>query len=325
MTRRAFLGGAVGLAALAAGFRAAGPGSRVALVRGLRPNARWHEAQRAISLGIEKCVGRRHDAWLAELVAKGPISVKIDARSPLAHTQESSIIGLLQTLLEQGAQPRGIGVWDQRASDVLRLNLRLQTGSGTIPVRWVEAVNARGDSDEGYDADFTFTPGWLGEDAEASRYAALLNPPPAVLINMPAAKHHPRLGINGALASLALAAVNRTGRFLKKTDDLIRAVCEIWKGRPLGGHALTVLDATHMVFNGGPVGLPAWTAPSSSLIVGTDPVAVDSVALRLINGRRLTATLSPCLEAGEALLKSAEETGLGSADPEVVEVTLPAF
>ena len=213
MTRRAFLGGAVGLAALGAGFTSPVAGSRVALVRGLRPNARWHDAQRAVNLGIEKCIGRKHAAWLEELVAKGPVSLKIDTRSPLAYTKESSIIGLLQTLLESGAQARRIDVWDQRVSDVLRLNLRLQTSSGVIPVSWVEAANAREETDEGYSADFAYRPEWLEGGEQASHYAALLDPPPPVLINMPAAAHHFSLGVYGALASLALGAVSRTRRF----------------------------------------------------------------------------------------------------------------
>ena len=326
MTRRAFLGGAVSMAVLGAGFHLPDPEPRVALVRGLSPTARWHEAQRAISLGIEKCIGLKETpAWLTALAARRPVSLKIDTRSPLAHTKESVITGMLRILLEQGVQQSEIGVWDQRASDVLRLNLRLQTDSGSIPVRWVEAVNARGDAAVGYGEKYTYTPEWLKDDVQASGYAGLLDPPPPALINMPAATHHPHLGICGALASLALGSVSRTKRFLHKADDLKRAVCEIWKGEPLRGHALTVMDATHIVFNGGPVGLPAWTSPDGSLIIGTDPVAVDAVALRLLNGRRLAAKLPSCLEIGQAFLKSAEEMGLGSANPKVVEVTLPAF
>jgi hypothetical protein len=281
----------------------------------------WLRAKSALDLGLAKLFGIEAPKAWEEVIRSGrPVSVKLDARSPLASTGDALAIGLLESLFDRLIQPWEITVWEKSIADVERRSWRLKTRRGTIRVNAVESRNRQG----GYSDSAKYNPQWLGKDKPLSRFASLLEPPPATLINLPAAKHHPLAGIDGALISLAMGSVDNVARYYRSADDLARAVSEIWRRRLHKPHALTVMDATRVVFHGGPVGLPSWTADDGALIIGTDPVAVDAAALGMIDEHRKAASLPPILDAGNAFLQMAEEAGIGSASPRVVEISLPA-
>jgi hypothetical protein len=295
------------------------------VVRGtgdLRTSDSWQNAKRAIDLGLAKLFGMEPPkTWETVLKAGHPLSVKLDGRSPLASTGDALAVGLLESLFDRLLQPWQIRVWEKNAADIQRRSWRLKTRRGVVRVEAVESPGRR----DGYIDSVRFRPQWLGKGETYSRFAALLEPPPATLINLPAAKHHPLTGIDGALISLAMGAVDNVGRYYASAGDLTRAVTEIWRRKPLKSHALTVMDASRVVFNGGPVGLPSWTADESAIIIGTDPVAVDAAALDMIVEQRAAARLPSILDIGKAFLQKAEEAGIGKASPRVVEVSLPAL
>ena len=332
LTRRQLL---AGLAATALCGPLARPdgwgGSRVVVVRNLRSAAASGVTgvRRALDLGLSRLL-RRDDpgsAWAEIVSPPARVSIKVDAVSPLSSTGDELIAATLEALFDRLVQPWEITVWDRRAADVARRSFRLRTRRGAHEVLATESANSRGVESSGYDSRCRYNPAWLESAArEPSLYTSLLSPQPTVLINMPAAKHLPGVGIDGALTSLALGSVSNTRRFFGSPETLSRAVAEIWRRRrgPLRRCALTVMDATNVVFHGGPVGLPAWCAAEDALVIGSDPVAVDAVALEKIDARRREARLPSCLEEGRLLLEAAQQAGIGSASPQVVEVNAPA-
>ena len=323
ITRRSFVGGIAAFSILGRWVPFQKKAAGVVVVRGLGVDAPATTFRRAFDFGLGKLLGGDLEkAWTHILVGGDPVSVKLDALSPLATTSEGLAVALLESLFARRLNPWQVTVWEQRASNLKRLGLKLKTRQGRVRVVAVERVNSRGQRPRGYSDVVKYSPKWLGESPQPSRFASLLDPPPPTLINMPAAKHHPLVGVDGALLSLALRSVDLSARFLASAETLTRAVCEIWRRSPLAGHTLTVMDATRLVYHGGPVGLPAWTEPEGVLILGTDPVAVDAVALDLIDRRRVAAHLPPCRDAGMLLLERAEQMGLGNSKPRIVEVSL---
>ena len=330
LTRRQLLTG-LAATALCGPLMRPDDNGRVVVVRNLRSAAARGVAavRRALDVGLSRLL-RRDDprsAWSEIVPSPARVSIKVDAISPLSNTGDELISAILEALFDRLVQPWEITVWDRRAADIARRSFRLQTRRGTHEVLASERANSRGEIAAGYDGQARYFPSWLESSArEPSLCTSLLNPPPTVLINMPAAKHLPGVGLDGALTSLAFGSMNNTRRFFLSLETLVRAVVEIWRRRrgPLRRCALTVMDATNVVFHGGPVGLPAWCAAEDAIVMGADPVAVDAVTLEMIDARRREVHLPSCLEEGRLLLEAAQQAGIGNASPRVVEVSAQA-
>ncbi len=118
-----------------------------------------------------------------------------------------------------------------------------------------------------------------------------------LLINMPKAKHH-----SGALLSLSMK--NLIGTLVNMGSmhqvDLHRAIAELSTAVKPG---LIVMDATSILLNNGPGG-PGRTDAPGEVIVGRDPVAVDSYA----------TTLFGKTAAGIPSIAYAAEIGVGTTD-----------
>lgn len=273
----------------------------------------------ALEQGLEKLFRKKAAKAWSEILASGPpVSIKVDSRSPIAATGDDLIIAILESLFDKLIQPWEITVWDRRASDILRRRFELNTRRGAVQVKGAEDSNRRAGETEPK-ASLAYSPAWL-EGAGPSYFTSLLASIPATVIHLPGLKHHPLIGIDCALTGLALGAVNNARRFYSSPETMAKAVSEIWREKPLGAHALTVVDARNIVFHGGPVGLPVWSAKENALIIGSDPVAVDSVALKIVDTRRAAAGLPSCREAGEILLSKAQELGVGNSKPKVITI-----
>jgi uncharacterized protein (DUF362 family) len=122
------------------------------------------------------------------------------------------------------------------------------------------------------------------------------------LINLPTAKSHSASGVSLGLKNL-MGLVWDRGIFHQR--DLHRAIAELATVvRPV----LTILDATRALVTGGPGG-PGRTVALDKVVAGTDPVAVDSVAVGLTQwyGRAFTGR-------NVKYIVAAAELGLGEID-----------
>lgn len=118
-----------------------------------------------------------------------------------------------------------------------------------------------------------------------------------VIVNMPKAKHHSGAGLTMAMKNL-IGCTQNMGKVHE--IDLHRAIAEL---NTLVRPSLIVLDATSVLLDRGPGG-PGTVGHPGSLVLGTDPVAVDAYACGFF-GR------SP-REIG--YLVHGEELGLGTTD-----------
>ena len=124
-----------------------------------------------------------------------------------------------------------------------------------------------------------------------------------VLINIPTAKAHNQTGVSLGLKNLMGLIWDR--KVFHQEMNINRAIGELAVYiRP----KLTIMDASRALLNNGPTG-PGTVQPLDKVIVGTDPVAVDTYTLTLaeFNFRRMTAEQVPHL-------KHAEILGVGTTD-----------
>jgi hypothetical protein len=87
---------------------------------------------------------------------------------------------------------------------------------------------------------------------------------------------------------------------------------------------LIVVDALRPLFNGGPQVNPAYLWNYGGLVLGTDPVAVDTVCLKIIQGKRneYKERAWPLSPPPKHIMVAAEKYGLGTSEASQIEVKL---
>ena len=129
-----------------------------------------------------------------------------------------------------------------------------------------------------------------------------------VLINLPVAKSHSAAGVAFGIKNLMGLVWDRK---VFHTKDLNQCIADLASAvRP----ALTIMDATRALVQGGPSG-PGRTEPLNQVVAGIDPLAVDSYTLSLAKwyNRRFTPRQVRHFVA-------ARDLGVGSMDVEAFRV-----
>jgi uncharacterized protein (DUF362 family) len=85
---------------------------------------------------------------------------------------------------------------------------------------------------------------------------------------------------------------------------------------------LAVCDATRPQYNGGPPSRPVWQWSYGGIVMSTDAVALDRVALEILERKRTLEGLPQLAAEGRPAryLESAAARGLGNADLSAIEV-----
>ncbi len=130
-------------------------------------------------------------------------------------------------------------------------------------------------------------------------------------INLPVYTDHPVLGINGALVNATLWNASNTSRFFQSEASGAAAVAEMAAIPELSEKWLfTLVSLERYQFLGGPVFRSLYTASEPTLLLGADPVALDSRMHRKMNERRKERRFDE-LAHGEDLLDYARQLDLG--------------
>jgi len=116
------------------------------------------------------------------------------------------------------------------------------------------------------------------------------------------------------MKNLSYGAITNTGRLHEKLWS--ETVAEVCAFPPLRDKVvLNVVDGIKGCFNGGPGAVPQFFTNYNTILIGTDPVAVDRIGLNIVTKKRIEEGLqeeeSP---RGSAFLAMAENLKLGVAD-----------
>jgi hypothetical protein len=107
--------------------------------------------------------------------------------------------------------------------------------------------------------------------------------PVTALINVPSLKAHHMSGIGCAIKNYIVYHANPGSLHAQSCSELAAA----WQAPAVKGKTrLIVVDALLPMFDKGPQVTPKYRWPYRGLVVGTDPVAVDAVCLRIIQAKR---------------------------------------
>jgi uncharacterized protein (DUF362 family) len=264
------------------------PKSRVVIARDamLRGSASTVDAMRMSALldrAMQTSLGTK-DALAAwkQLVRPGQV-VGLKVNTIAGHglsTNVTLVEAITERLQQAGIKPYDIVIWDRTGNELERAGFPLSSAAGKVRCIGTDAV--------GYEQ----TPEKFG--SVSSRLSKILTQTCDVVINLPLLKDHVSSGVTLSMKNMygvidnpshyhgggcnpGVADVNMLPSIRKKVR-------------------FTIGDATSACYHGGPGYKPEYVWHADSLIVGSDPVALDFTAWQIIESKRAEKGLKP-LEA----------------------------
>jgi hypothetical protein len=251
------------------------------------------------------------DAWARWFKPADRISIKVNCLGYV--TSPAMATSLAAALSACGVAPEQIILWDRTCHELQAAGYELRNSGAGPRCFGTDALAAlRGNA--GYAADVT-TSGAIG-----SMYSRIVTDESTALISAPILKDHNIAGLSCGLKNFFGAIHNPNKYHENGCDPFVADVV----AHPLirDRLRLVVCGAMRPQYNGGPTVRPQWQWPYGGLLMATDPVALDRVALEIIARKRAAAGMPP-LDAEKRpvrYLESAQARGLGTADLASIEV-----
>jgi hypothetical protein len=153
----------------------------------------------------------------------------------------------------------------------------------------IDGIENRAFDLSGYDLNVYCQACFFGEWETRSYLARVVSQTVTKIVNIPTMKDHSAVGVTGCLKNLGYGSFNNVARShqapITFTDPLIGMMCSV---EPLRSKAvLHIMDGMRQVWHGGPLTqAQSFIAQPGILLVGTDPVAVDTIELDTITKKR---------------------------------------
>ena len=329
-TRRQLLEGMVALATMAVAGCAKGAASATAKKSGKRPlNSGRPVVARARRDDVKNATTGAVDRAKLESMLSASISRATGDSPPLASFQRlfraSDVVGikigtlagpglsphpeliqlLVRFLTAAGVREENIVIWDRLDNELERAGFKLnRTGHG---VRCL-----------GTNQDYDWTPREWG--AGGSCFAGILVNELTALINVAVLKDHDLAGVSAGLKNWYGVIHNPNKYHDGGCDPYVAhlAASPIIKNKL----RLTVIDGLVAQCHGGPARSPRWAWPLNSVLVSTDPVALDTIAWKMIEERRQQLGLKTLIaeQREPKWIASAAQLGLGENRAEQIEL-----
>ena len=325
MDRRDFLrtvasAAAAGLAGRALGappIGAAGTRARVALARDTSlaqlEGAAFDRllanlVHRAVSdaLGVANAAA----AWRRLFRPDDVVAVKLNCLAPELSPRRGIVLAIVEGLAAAGVSADRIILYDKEDRDLRKAGFELKS-SGDGPLCYGTIGETEG---PGYEERFTL----VGDTS--FRLSKIVTRQATAIINVPVAKQHEYAGVTGALKN-HFGTIHNPEDFHKFACD--PAIANVNKATAIRSkQRLVIMDATRVLYEGGPSYQPQYTIPYWAVMASTDPVAIDAELLQLIELCRKQQGLKSLweLEYTPKHIKTAAEMGLGVADLSAIDL-----
>jgi uncharacterized protein (DUF362 family) len=225
-------------------------------------------------------------AWAKFIQPNDIVGIKINpSGAPACCSSPEILREIIASVQTVGVPARNILVYDRYAyeMDIGSYQALLPPG-----VRIVGIQDAFVDA-SGYDANIYCAANFFGEWETRSYMASIVGDVVTKIINVPTMKDHSASGVTGALKNLAYGTFNNVARTHRAphsfTNPLIGLMCTV---EPLRSKSvLHVMDGMRQVWHGGPLTqVQDFIDQTGTLLVATDPVAMDTIELEAIEKKR---------------------------------------
>lgn len=257
-------------------------------------------------------------AWSRYFNSGDTIALKVNCLGgPSMCTHPALAQAVAQSLRSIRISTHQIIIWDRSSRELDRCGFDVNT-------RHNDRIRCFGTDQRGtgYEEDLTV------QGSVGSLYSTILTRQATAAINMPILKDHGLCGLTGALKNIFGALHNPNKYHEHRCNPYIADANAVPFVREKT--RLVIFDALQVQYKGGPGFHAQWVENLGSLLLAEDPVAVDSVAARILDKIRAQKGLPPIEPDGglPAYIRTAadSERKLGKCRPEeidLVEKTVP--
>ncbi|MCD6517482.1 MAG: DUF362 domain-containing protein [Candidatus Aminicenantes bacterium] len=215
---------------------------------------------------------------------------------------------LADHLIKGGFQEKDILIWDRTNRELRSAGYRLNMNQGGIKIFGTDSNTI------GYDKDLTV------HRSIGSRFSSIQSDIISQSISLAILKDHGLAGITAGMKNY-FGSIHNPNKYHDYNCNPF--VADLFDTAAIRGkHKLTVIDALTVQFHKGPAYHSLWTENYGGLIMSTDPVAADYIGWQVIEELRKKHGLPSLKEENREPLyiKTAEELGLGSADPANISI-----
>lgn len=299
----------------------------------------YEAAYAMIEKGILTLTGEPNlkDAWLKFVSPKDRIGLKVN---PVAGPQLSTSVEVTQAIvkqLEESGIPRSnIIIWDRREEQLFEAGFTHENFPGIKIIGTERPENGSMYDDNGklhslkmidttwyYWADCedkydSATIPYMVNEGKYSYFTKIVTEMVDKIINVPILKNAgPTVTLS--LKNLSYGSITNTGRLHKQ---LWAETCaEVCAFPPLRDKVvLNIVDGIKGCFNGGPGANPQFFCEYKTVLIGTDPVAVDRIGYDLVLKKRIAEGVQKEENPrGKIFMELAQNLNLGIADIEKIE------
>ncbi len=244
------------------------------------------------------------DPWHRLFGPDDVVALKLNGlAAPHLSPRRELVDAIVAGLESAGVPPEQIILFERTSWELERCGYPLQVGPDAVRAYGTDALRGGG-----YSRNLAVF-GEVGSflSRVVSEYAT-------ALINVGVLKDHDLAGVSAGMKNL-YGLIHNPNRYHDHTcDPYVAHVTALPTVR--AKLRLTVIDAVVAQCHGGPAYREQWTWPCGRILVGRDPVAVDTVASEWITGERARRGLPSLAEAGRepVWLRTAAELGLGQRE-----------
>ncbi len=262
--------------------------------------------------------GNLNDAWLSFFQPEDIIGMKINAISfrgmtntPLASHYPVLTNAIISSCAEAGIKEKQFVIWDRSDSELV--NLGYTPGNDPDRLRIFGTYKHHRGTD-----GIGFHPEQHPAGKKSTRISRILSDICTAMINIPVIKPHTLAGITAALKNHYGTIDNPSSFHIGAcTDPGIPEINAIPVIR--NKQKLVICNALQAIYKGGVSWKPANAWPYGGIILGTDPVAVDRVCLKIINEKRLQSNKG-IIDNRARHIQLSEQLGIGVANLDKIDL-----
>ncbi|MGQ9731016.1 MAG: DUF362 domain-containing protein [Candidatus Zipacnadales bacterium] len=324
MDRRGFVWKSVGLAlASGAGLLAPHPVRATGVARvvfyrhsalpNIDPPARAAEIRRMVDLAVANVVQQPpgEATWKTLFQPDDVVAIKVNCMAGLLAPSPDLVAAVVEGLKSAGVDPDNIIIFDKEDRDLVGAGYEIKVHPPGPLVYGTVGSEGR----PGYNPRFTT------RGSSTFRVSNIVEERTTAIINIPVVKDHVFAGITGALKN-HFGTIHNPEDF-HYINNCSPAVAEVNLAPAIRAkQRLIVGDALHVQYDGGPSYQPDAVYDYWGIFAGTDPVAIDSQLLLLIDTLREQNGL-PILQDTDRpvrYLEAAAEKEIGTLDPRQIEL-----
>lgn len=279
------------------------------------------------------------DAWNMFVSPKDRIGLKVNpVAGPTLSTSVEVTQAIVKQLEEAGIPRENILIWDRREQQLFEAGFTNEAFPG-IKLIGTERADEKGsmydangklyglqmidttwyyraDCEDKYDAE---TLPYMVNEGKYSYFTKIATQMVDKIINVPILKNA-GASVTLCLKNLSYGSITNTGRLHKQLwAETIAEACAF---PPLRDKVvLNIVDGIKGCFNGGPGANPQFFTNYNTILIGTDPVAVDRIGYDIVIKKRIEEKLQQeDLPRGRTFLDLAQKLNLGVADIEKIQL-----